>query len=198
MKHSSRIALGLGFFLGLGIQLALAQPVDNARFRNVIVTNSLAIGNDLSVADTATIAVLDAGVLNVEGQVSISGPLIVRTPSDIVLGTASEITLGNAATSLIRGGGGFLRLDDAIGASLGYTGSALTIDGNTTLTNTAGRVSVSGDVTAPVSAAFRIIPQDAQPTGAHVVGDIYVTTAGVLRICTAAGTPGTWVNVGAQ
>jgi protein-S-isoprenylcysteine O-methyltransferase Ste14 len=35
-------------------------------------------------------------------------------------------------------------------------------------------------------------------TGPNAVGDIYVTTAGVLKICTVAGTPGTWVSVGAQ
>lgn len=37
-----------------------------------------------------------------------------------------------------------------------------------------------------------------QPTGPNVIGDLYMTTAGVLKVCTAAGTPGTWVSVGAQ
>ncbi len=49
----------------------------------------------------------------------------------------------------------------------------------------------------PPASAFRIVPQVAEPsTGA--VGDLYVTLAGLLKICTVAGTPGTWVSVGAQ
>lgn len=30
------------------------------------------------------------------------------------------------------------------------------------------------------------------------VGDMYMTTAGVLKVCTTAGTPGTWTSAGAQ
>jgi hypothetical protein len=30
------------------------------------------------------------------------------------------------------------------------------------------------------------------------VGDFYVTSAGVLKSCTTAGTPGTWTTVGVQ
>ncbi len=61
-----------------------------------------------------------------------------------------------------------------------------------------GTTVVTGDTTSPVKPAFRITPMDAQPSGANVVGDMYVTTAGLLKICTVAGTPGTWVSVGAQ
>lgn len=61
-------------------------------------------------------------------------------------------------------------------------------------------VVVTSDTTTPAKPAFRITPQDAQPSGAVVVGDVYVTTAGVMKICTVAGTGGgaTWVSVGAQ
>lgn len=38
----------------------------------------------------------------------------------------------------------------------------------------------------------------AQPTGASAVGDMYMTAAGILKVCTVAGTPGTWVSVGTQ
>lgn len=44
---------------------------------------------------------------------------------------------------------------------------------------------------------FFITPSSA-PTGPNVVGDIYMTTAGVLKVCTVAGTPGTFVSVGGQ
>lgn len=59
-------------------------------------------------------------------------------------------------------------------------------------------VIASGDATTPAKSALYIVPQDAEPTGPNAVGNIYVTSAGVLRICTAAGSPGTWVNVGSQ
>lgn len=38
----------------------------------------------------------------------------------------------------------------------------------------------------------------AQPTGANVIGALYMTTAGVLKVCTVAGSPGTWISVGSQ
>ncbi len=49
-----------------------------------------------------------------------------------------------------------------------------------------------------VHAAMHIEPQASQPSGPNTVGDIYVTAAGLLKICTVAGTPGTWISVGAQ
>jgi hypothetical protein len=57
---------------------------------------------------------------------------------------------------------------------------------------------ISGDTTSPAIAAYRIVPQNADPTGPNQVGDMYVNTSGVLHICTVAGTPGTWTHVGAQ
>lgn len=38
----------------------------------------------------------------------------------------------------------------------------------------------------------------AHPTGPNVVGEVYVFTGGIVRVCTVAGSPGTWVNVGTQ
>jgi hypothetical protein len=38
----------------------------------------------------------------------------------------------------------------------------------------------------------------AAPAGPNAVGEVYVATGGVLKICTVAGSPGTWVSVGAQ
>ncbi len=38
---------------------------------------------------------------------------------------------------------------------------------------------------------------DAQPTGPNLVGDIYVTSAGVPMVCVVAGSPGSWAPIGA-
>jgi hypothetical protein len=65
--------------------------------------------------------------------------------------------------------------------------------------NLAGRgLQISGDPTTPVRASVRWDPQDTQPSGAHIVGDMYVDTAGILWMCTTLGTPGTWTQVGQQ
>ncbi len=46
-------------------------------------------------------------------------------------------------------------------------------------------------------APMLLTPQT-EPTGPNVVGDMYATDAGILKICTVAGTPGTFESVGAQ
>jgi hypothetical protein len=51
------------------------------------------------------------------------------------------------------------------------------------------------------AAALHLVPTTTAgpPTsGAHLQGDLIVDSAGILFICTASGTPGTWVKVGAQ
>lgn len=66
-------------------------------------------------------------------------------------------------------------------------------------TNGRGIVAES-DTTSPGYAAFRIVPQDTAPTTASI-GDMYVSTSGVLYICTVAGVPAlppTWTVVGSQ
>ncbi len=57
---------------------------------------------------------------------------------------------------------------------------------------------IEGDATSPAFASVYWRPQDAQPTGAHVVGNMYVGSTGILWMCTVAGTPGTWTQIGQQ
>jgi hypothetical protein len=76
--------------------------------------------------------------------------------------------------------------------------SSLTVSAVSGDTTALGRLVANGDTTTPARSNFRMVPQDAQPTGPNEVGDLYVTTAGVLMICTAAGSPGTWTVVGTQ
>ncbi len=47
-------------------------------------------------------------------------------------------------------------------------------------------------------APLKLTPQSNAPSGPNAVGDLYVTTAGVLKVCTVAGSPGTFVSVGGQ
>lgn len=147
------------------------------------------------------------------GAVAITGGTInntsigATTPAS-VYGTSGIFTLrvSGATTSGTYGSSAIAGAASASGT--GVYGSAVTGYGLMGVsTNGIGMYSASsfnygavveGDTTSPAKAAFRITPQDAQPTGSNSVGDIYVTTAGVLKICTVAGSPGTWVSVGAQ
>lgn len=52
--------------------------------------------------------------------------------------------------------------------------------------------------TGTVSASPLVLAPQAQPTGPNAIGDFYVSTVGVLYVCTVAGTPGTWTAVGSQ
>ena len=58
-------------------------------------------------------------------------------------------------------------------------------------TNSYG-VIASGTTASPAISAFRIVPQNAIPTGPNQVSDIYTDLAGALHVCTVAGSPGTW------
>ncbi len=76
----------------------------------------------------------------------------------------------------------------ALGGALGSQG------GTIAPTTGAGLIINSNATTAPLV----LRAQASGPSGANVVGAIYATTAGVLKICTVAGTPGTFVSVGSQ
>ena len=65
--------------------------------------------------------------------------------------------------------------------------------------NTVGvALSVRGDTTSPLRAAMSIAPMNAQPSADATVGDLYVSSTGVLNMCTVTGNPGTWSRVADQ
>ena len=76
----------------------------------------------------------------------------------------------------------------ALAGALGTAGGSITAATSVGLT-------LSGSATmCPV----RIVGVASAPTGANAVGAMYMTTAGVLKVCTVAGSPGTFVSVGTQ
>ncbi len=88
----------------------------------------------------------------------------------------------------------------ALNVYLRALASALGPTANNTITVASGiALTLQGDTTSPVSAVFRLVPQDTQPSGPNAVGAMYVKTSdSKLYICTVAGTPGTWATVGSQ
>lgn len=77
----------------------------------------------------------------------------------------------------------------ALAGALGSQG------GTITATSTNPGLTLNGSA---AMAPLRLVGVGSGPTGANAVGAMYVTTAGVLKICTVAGSPGTFVSVGAQ
>lgn len=61
--------------------------------------------------------------------------------------------------------------------------------------NPAIKLTLTGSAAA---APLALTPMASAPTGPNTVGSLYMTTAGVLKVCTVAGSPGTWVSVGGQ
>lgn len=120
-------------------------------------------------------------------------------------GTWVHNVTGNISGGTVAGttitGSSTVRGNTAVGSGLSAavvgvsSGSGIAITGSS-----AGGYAgyFAGDPTSPLCAAFHIDVQDTQPTTGFLVGDMYVSTAGKLIICTVAGTPGTWVVVGTQ
>ena len=135
---------------------------------------------------------------------ALTGTTVSMTSNTSSVIAATATGSSNAAifgSALARGvlGAGLSGGDALVGR--GDTGvSLLTPDSRGLLAmSTVGYGAEIGSLTtAPGKAALRVIPQDTEPSGPNQVGDIYVTTAGVLKICTVAGSPGTWVSVGTQ
>lgn len=110
----------------------------------------------------------------------------------VVAGGASN---ANAITATQAGSG-------VVGSFTGTTSSTRGIEVSTssgvagTFTSTASLpVSLVGDATSPAIGHLRMNIMDTNPTSC-AVGDLFMFTGGVLRVCTAT-TP-TWVNVGSQ
>lgn len=58
------------------------------------------------------------------------------------------------------------------------------------------KLTIRGSAVLSDTAVLSLVPRAAPASGE--VGDMYMETGGVLKVCTVAGTPGTWVSVGAQ
>lgn len=111
---------------------------------------------------------------------------VATTPAGTTVGGAS-----GGSTTDARSAGVF-------NATLGESNAA--VDAlNLTGFNYAARISgATSAVNGLIKAALWVVPQNTPQNVFHDIGAMYVTTAGVLKICTVAGTPGTFVSVGTQ
>jgi hypothetical protein len=137
----------------------------------VTVTQSQTNGNGISATGNGS----GAGITATTGTAGNGGTFV------------GGATSGNGISSTGTGSGS--------GAEVvaGATGIGLHVTGGAT-SNNAFKLDIGNTVSPP----FRF-GTGAAPSGAALVGDMYMTTAGVLKVCTSAATPcGSWVSVGSQ
>lgn len=170
-----------GTFLGTGGNSQGIIATGHGSASGIESTGGASAGNGgYFTGGTGGNGVVGIGTTTGNGVVGIGG----ATSGDGVTGTGTAGNANGGSFTGVGSGSGIL----ATGASTGFGASVVNLAGFA--------LNITPDTTSPVQAAVRWTPQDTQPTGAHVVGDMYVLTNGTLNVCTAAGTPGTWQQVG--
>ncbi len=183
------------------------QLIGGAAATKATITSSGANGHEginagghLSAAGVkATGGATGPGVTAIGGATSGAGLVATATGgnSDGITATGHGSGYGVHAIGL-SGGGAAVRAE-ALDASVCVSASAAGIALGVNIDRAGGRGMVINIGTGALAPLF-IATQASVPSGDSLVGDLYVTTAGVLKICTVAGTGGgaTWVSVGAQ
>lgn len=165
----------------------------------VDITGAVTVSTTAAISSNATVG----GTLGVTGAATLSAGLTVtQSATDTDAATFTGNGTGDGITA-VGGTGGGHGIRAVGGSTTGHgvyaeakaTGAAVFATPNLGLPG-AGPLLYLNTHSAPNTAPMRI-GVSAQPASG-VVGDIYVTVAGVLKICTVAGTPGTWVSVGTQ
>ncbi len=160
---------------------------------------AMAVNGALAQSWATTGSTFPQGVTVTQSQTNTWGVVATGNGSaEGVLATGGTTGAGGTFSGGSSSGAGVQGAGTGGGAGVIGQGQGAGAGGSFVGGTTGYGVIAQSDTSSPVRAALRIVPQDAEPTGANQVGDIYVTTAGVLKICTVAGTPGTWVSVGAQ
>ena len=186
--------------------------ITNATITQTTVTGAgLSVIRDLASASTDSALVSfvqdnagdDQNALTIQNEGSGPGLYIDQNGNgrglQLVTIATTAIGMNIYNNAVFTGTDGFARFMLDSGSSTGNvvnivndgTGVGLHIDQNGNAT--ALHIDTASTVTAPL----RITSTASNPTGAHIIGDIAVV-AGKLKICTTAGTPGTWTVVGTQ
>lgn len=135
----------------------------------------------LTVASTTEVANLKAATATLAATATIASTI-----------TVADTASATCYIGMYEAASGSLAAKTDTGLTYDATTGILTATGIAGVSPTGHGVVAQGDTTTPAKSAFRVVPQNAAPTGPNEVGDIYVTTAGVPQICTVAGSPGTW------
>jgi hypothetical protein len=198
-----------------GLTGAVSLPTDAAAgtgSKRTLGTSatSAAAGNDARLSDTRT-----------PTDATVTPAKFAASAIDPVAGTAGARTLGTSATQAAAGNDSRLsdaRTPTAHAASHGSGGSDPVTLAESQVTNLttdlAAKVALAGSTSTgeQVAPSFKAsgktgatasplvlagsTTSGAPASGAHIVGEIAGDATGKLWYCTAAGTPGTWVQIG--
>ena len=189
-----------GSLLNVGSSLAASNygQIDSAGIHSSVTIAATASGTDTN-AITATGNGTGYGISATGGTTGSGGYFSGGATSGrgiTVVGTGDKTAV--YATGGLGGTGGYGVLGiGGVAASGGkFTGGATGagIDATSGATSGPGCSCSTGNV---VTGPFHMNTMAADPTTC-VIGDYYTTTAGVLKSCTVAGSPGTWTTVGVQ
>lgn len=153
-----------------------------------------------TVLDDASVSAM-VNTLGGATSTGTGGLVRIAAPAFTGLVTGDRVTLtstsGTALTATSQGTSG----SGVRGIGVGTSGAGVYAESTTSTApalyaeaTTGGyAIQAAPDATSPIAAAMLIQGQNAQPTGAHSVGAMYVNSStNRFNMCTAAGTPGTW------
>jgi hypothetical protein len=124
---------------------------------------------------------------------------VVNTTTNGVAITATGNGTGNAITAIGGSSNG-----DAIAATGTGTGAGIRGTGGASGSGVVATAGATTGIGLVLQVGNTVLPPfrfgtSIAPTGAAIIGDMYMTTAGVLKVCVTAGTPcAAWTTVGVQ
>lgn len=150
--------------------------------------------------------------------VTVGGTKVLEFGSTGVVNTTTNgdglVVTANGTGAGIRGNGGTTNSTGVVGTGAGNgdgvvgtgngSGAGVRATGGATGTGIVASGGATSGTALQISTGNAVTPQvrftgSAAPSGAALVGDMYMTTVGVLKVCVTAGTPcASWVSVGTQ
>ncbi len=150
-----------------------------------------ALLQDSAITVDDTTGTLRIGTAGVTAESTASGGVGITGTA-----TTGTLSVGVKGVSTATTGTGVKGIAPATGEGVDGAATSATAVG-VKAENTAGvALQISPVTTAPALAGVRWAGANATPTGPNVVGDLHMSTTGILYVCTTAGSPGSWTRVG--
>lgn len=194
--------VGGGFICGTGTGGAVCTA--SPTLTGTLTAAGISAVTGVFSAGVSAVTGVFSSTLDVAGAVGITGAVTARAGVTITQSTTNGNALaatgnGTGKGGVFTGGGtdgggnngtpGVQGTGGSAGGNGGFfTGTGVYAGVWAEQTGNGRALVVSGDTTSPQKAQMYMIPTDGDPSGANLVGDLYMFTTGVLRSCVTAGT----------